>query len=111
RCHVGPGNFALGAEVFAGRIGSALDPALTLFKADASGTLQFVASNGFTGNGSSVTVNGQTYVPLTNDPALFAGLTEGDYYLAVSSGFNYWDPANGFAPQQSRVFDPAQTHS
>jgi hypothetical protein len=109
--HVGPGNFALGAEVFAGRIGSGLDPALTLFKADAFGNLHFVASNGNTGNGSSAMVNGIPYVPLSTDAALFAGLTEGDYYLAVSSGFNYWDPGGGLTPALAGVFDPAQAHS
>src|SRR5262249_9425520 len=45
-----PGTYALGAEVFAGRIGSPLDPALTLFRRDTDGTLALVASNGNTDN-------------------------------------------------------------
>src|SRR5262249_42878979 len=46
----GAGLQAFGAEVFAGRIGWPLDPALTLYRVGALGELEFVASNGNTGN-------------------------------------------------------------
>jgi hypothetical protein len=107
--HVGAGNYALGAEVFAGRIGSPLFPAITLFQVDPStGLFTFKASNSGTFNGVHAT-NGT--VPLSGDPALFYGVTQGDYVLAVSSAFNYWDPASGLTPDQAGVFNPIHSHS
>src|SRR5207237_9213257 len=46
---------------------------------------------------------------LLSDPALFAGLTPGQYLLAVSSTTNYPD---AFTPAGTNgVFDPLVTHS
>ncbi len=104
----GPGNYALAAEVFAGRIDSSLDPAVTLFRLAPDGSLQFVASNGNTQNTSAAT-NGA--MPLFTDAAFTAPLTAGDYYLAVSSGFNYVDPTSGLVAGQNGVFDPTVSHS
>jgi hypothetical protein len=105
----GTGNYALTAEAFAGRIGSPLLPALTLFKVDpATGNYQVVGVNAGTLNGQEAT-NGK--LPLFNDPVLFAGLTAGDYYLAVSGTGNDPDPALGAAPGVNGVFDPTVTHS
>ena len=103
----GSGNYALAAEAFAGRIGSALDPSLTLFK-DVNGTLELVAGN----NGSQNTTTTQPDVgphhplsdPLYTDPALFAGLTAGSYYIAVGSHSDYANPVIGQLPGQNGVF-------
>jgi hypothetical protein len=50
-------------------------------------------------------------MPLYTDAALTTPLGPGDYYLAVSSGFNYADPAGGQAAGQYGVFDPTVSHS
>ncbi len=105
----GPGDYALTAEAFAGRIGSALDPALSLFKYDpTTGTYELLALNDNTLNGLQAT-NG--LAPLFTDPVLYAGLTAGDYYLAVSGTGNDPDSALGLAPGVNGVFDPTVTHS
>jgi hypothetical protein len=103
----GAGNYALAAEVFAGRIGSPLDPALSLFHQRADGSLEFVASNRNTNN-AAVGTDGS--VPLQTDAALFVSLTAGDYYLAVSSGRNVPDATHppGF---NNTIFDPNFSHS
>ena len=109
----GPGTYALDAEVFAGRIGSPLDAALTLFKAvlNPDGTVTtkplLIGSNDNTLN-DSVATDGE--VPLYTDPALFVSLTAGDYYIAVSSGENI-NTADGVNPQGSGGFDPLVSHS
>lgn len=97
----GDGEFALVAEAFAGRIGSTLDPALTLFR-DNAGVLEQIATNNNTLNPVETT-NG--YIPLFSDPVLFAGLTAGDYFLAVSSAGN--DAESG----PDGLFDPQVAHS
>ncbi len=112
--HVGgSGLYALDAEVFAGRIGSPLDAALTLFKGtlNPDGTITteplLIASNDNTLN-VSVATDGE--VPLYTDPALFVSLTPGDYYIAVSSGENI-NTADGVNPQGSGGFDPLVSQS
>jgi hypothetical protein len=102
----GPGLYAFDAEVFAGRIGSPLLPAPTLYRVDASGQLEFVASNGGTGN-QTLATDGLT-PPLANDPALLLSLSRGDYYLAVSSGLDFPDPLD---PTRTGVFDPLTPQS
>lgn len=107
---VGPGRGALVSEVFARRIGSPLNPALTLFRRDpVSRRLVFVTSNDNTAN-STPTVDNSS-VPLYSDAVVFAGLMAGDYYLAVSSSGNLVDPAQGLTPGMNGVFDPLRTHS
>jgi len=109
----GAGLYALDAEVFAGRIGSPLDAALTLFKEvpNPDGTITteplLIASNDNTLNGS-VATDGE--VPLYTDPALFVSLTAGDYYIAVTSGENINTP-DGVNPDGSGGFDPLVSHS
>src|SRR5262249_38611546 len=103
-----PGTYALGAEVFAGRIGSPLDPPPTLFRRDTDGTLALVASNGNTDN-SAVATNWM--MPLYLDAGLLAPLGPGEYYLAVGSGFNYVDPEGGLFAGRDGVFDPTISHS
>lgn len=98
----GDGRFALVAEAFAGRIGSPLDPALTLFRAGDAGSLQLVGTNNNTLNAAEST-NGQ--FPLFADSVLYAGLTSGDYFLAVSSSGN--DPESGM----EGLFNPHLPHS
>ena len=98
----GDGTFGLIAESFAGRIGSPLDPALTLFRADDSGALQFVATNNNSFNPTQST-NGQ--YPFGSDAVLFSGLSAGEYFLAVSSSGN--DSEFG----TEGVFDPRLAHS
>lgn len=98
----GTGNFAIVAEVFAGRIGSSLDPALTLFRMDVDGSLQPIAENNNTLNPAESS-NGM--FPLFTDAVLFAGLSAGDYFLAVSSAGN--DAESG----PHTLFDPLVAHS
>src|SRR5262249_37361343 len=105
----GPGRYGLTAEVFGGRIGSPLDPALSLFRYDAvTHRLEFVAANDNTFNPTHATNGPQ---PLFNDPVLFAGLTAGEYYLAVSASPNVPDPDHGRLPGSSGIFDPNVSHS
>src|SRR5439155_24606629 len=105
----GAGRYALTAEVFAGRIGSGLDPALSLFELDSSTRrLTFIASDDNSFN-TTVTHDGRS-VPLFTDPVLDAGLTEGDYYLAVSASANVPMPALGRFPGAQGVFDPNVSH-
>jgi hypothetical protein len=96
----GPGLYAFGAEAFAGRIGSPLDPALTLYRVDAFGELVFVASNGDTGD---LTPSPDGRYPLAKDAALLLSLPRGRYVLAVSSYLNYPDPLE---PDRAGVFNP-----
>ena len=121
RFHVGgTGNYALAAEVFAGRIGSPLSADLTLFRLDANGQPIAVAGNNGTGNDSTAQLDvgaQRAQVPLLTDPALFASLTPGDYLLAVSTKQNYSNPVLGLQPGQNGsdptqlVFDPTVSHS
>jgi hypothetical protein len=101
----GPGLYSIIAEVFAGRIGSPLNAAASLFQKGNDGLLHFVAANADSGNPilSSSPFLGP---PLYNDPVLHAGLAAGDYYLAVSSGYNVPDPTLGLQQGQGGVFDP-----
>jgi hypothetical protein len=105
----GPGRHAFVAEVFAGRIGSPLDPGISLYRVRASDQqLQLVAVNDNTDNASPVPPG----IPsLTYDAAFFVGLTAGDYYLAVSGTGNLPDPVLGIQPGTNGVFDPAVAHS
>jgi hypothetical protein len=90
---------ALVADVFAGRIGSPLNPGVSLFRVDpATDLLVLVASNDDSLNGAPSADDFS--VPLFTDPSLYAGLTPGDYYLAVSSSGNVPGPG------VSGVFDP-----
>ncbi len=105
----GPGRYAFTAEVFAGRIGSRLDPGVSLYRLDpADGQLRFIDGNDNTLN---PTVSTNEMVPLYTDAALRLGLTAGTYYLAVSSSGNTPDPAAGTWPGQNGVFDPNASHS
>jgi hypothetical protein len=110
----GPGTYALTSEIFAGRIDSPLNPGLSLFRLDpTTNRLVLVAGNDDTGN-DTLASDGRS-VPLRGDAALFAGLTAGDYYLAVSSSGNVPDPIRGILPGQQtprgRIFDPNVSHS
>jgi hypothetical protein len=106
----GSGRSALTAEVFAGRFGSPLDPALSLFQADPqTGQLQLVGANDNSFNDQAAT-DGEP-PPLTNDAVLYAGPAPGDYYLAVSGTGNVPDPLLGLQPGAGGVFDPNVTES
>jgi hypothetical protein len=50
-------------------------------------------------------------LPLFADPVIFAGLTAGDYYIAVSSHKNVPDPDQGLLPGTDGIFDPDVSHS
>jgi hypothetical protein len=107
----GPGSYDFGAEVFAGRIGSTLDAAVSLFRYDPSNPtspLQLVASNDNSDN--TAASNDNHYQPLFTDPVLDVGLTAGDYFLAVSSSGNV-PSLNGMAPGTNGIFDPNVSHS
>jgi methionine-rich copper-binding protein CopC len=86
----GPGRYAFRAEVFAGRIGSPLDPQITLYQMGSDGQLQQIAFNDNTLNGT--TTNDNLFTPLYTDSELDAGLTAGDYYVAVSASGTFFDP-------------------
>ena len=106
---VGAGPFAFSAEVLAGRIGSPLDPGLSLFKLDPStGQLAFVGGNNDTRN---ATLAADGSLPLNADSALFEGLSEGDYYLAVSANTNAPTTVEGGQPGTNGIFDPNVSHS
>src|SRR5206468_9235645 len=83
----GPGHQALVAEVFAHRIGSPLNAGLSLFRRDGDG-LHLVAVNDNTFNPTPASPGSPEPTPLAADPAVFAGLTAGDYYLVVSASGN-----------------------
>ncbi len=111
RFHVsGPGQYAFAAEVFAQRLGSPLNSAASLFVLDPTdGRLHLVAGNDDTQD--PVQGSDHRSLPLFADPALFAGLTAGDYYLAVSSHKNVPDPSRGLLPGAGGIFDPSVSHS
>lgn len=110
-----PGSYGLVAEVFAGRIGSPLDPGLSLFRQDPLGRLELITANDNTFN--TTPTPGGDRLPLLNDALLFAGLTPGHYFLAVSSSgplplSNVPDPDHGLLPGPATgIFDPNQSHS
>ncbi len=97
-------------EAFAGRIGSILDVGLSLFRLDTNtGHLVLVAGNNHTLNPVLAT-DGST--PLSFDSLLTVGLTAGDYYLAVSAGWNTQSPLEGQAYSPfSGYLDPETSHS
>ncbi len=99
-----PGQYTMLAEVFAGRIGSTLDPGVSLFKLDPSdGQLVFIDGNDTTFN-STVGTDGT--VPLASDAVLDDGLTAGDYYLAVTDAYSTPLPFVGQQPGSYGVYDP-----
>jgi hypothetical protein len=108
----GAGRYAFQAEVFAGRIGSPLVPGVSLFRLDPTdGLLHIVDGNDGTANNIAAS-DGPVPQPLKSDAALFAGLTAGDYYIAVSSHGNV--PVPEFTvdlPGQNGIFDPNISHS
>ena len=105
----GPGQYAFTAEVFAGRIGSPLDPGVSLFQMDpATRQLRFLDGNNNSRNPALAT-NGT--LPLLEEPVLFSGLTEGDYYVAVSSNYNTPSSVEGGQPGTNGIFDPNVSHS
>ena len=105
----GPGRYAMLAEVFAGRIGSPLDSGISLWELDPSdGQLVFLAGNNNTLNPTEGTDGS---IPLFTDSALTAGLTAGDYYLAVADGSNTPSPLEGQPPGSPGIFDPNQPGS
>src|SRR5262249_27612351 len=89
----GPGRYAFTAEVFAGRIGSPLDSMVNLFQRVSPDNqplqLHLVAANDDTQNAEVAT---NYMLPLFTDSVVYAGLTQGDYYLAVTSSGNTFDP-------------------
>ncbi len=105
----GPGRYAFTAEVFAGRIGSPLDPGVSLFLMDpVTGQLRFVDGNN---NSQNTALATDGTVPLYNDPILFDGLSAGDYYVAVSANYNTPTSIEGGQPGTNGIFDPNVSHS
>ncbi len=105
----GPGRYAMLAEVFAGRIGSPLDPGISLWELDPSdGQLVFLAGNNNTLNPTQGTDGS---IPLFTDSELTVGLTAGNYYLAVADGSNTPSPIEGQMPGSPGLFDPNQSDS
>jgi hypothetical protein len=106
-----PGNYIFLAEAFAGRIGSPLDPGLSLFQIQGNQFKLLAANqqtfNPLVANGD----NGYSGLPLYNDSFLSAGLQAGDYFIAVSSGPNTPDPLFNHFPGVGDVFTPVVAHS
>ena len=110
RFHItGTGTDSLVAEVFAGRIGSPLDPGVSLFQVDSTGQLHFLAGNNNTYD-PVMTTDGFS-APLYSDSVLYASLTPGDYCLAVAGGSNTPSPFEGLSPGSPGLFDPNVSHS
>lgn len=105
---VGEGQFAFVAEVYAGRIGSPLDPGISLFRIDADGALHFVAGNNNSQNPTRATDGSAV---LLTDSVLHAALTAGEYILVVSSGFNTPSPLEDLPADADGLFDPLRSHS
>ena len=85
----GTGNYAFGAEVFANRIDSQLGAAIQLYQMEPNGTLVELANN----QGSmNATIADNAQVPLFSDPVVYASLSAGNYYVAVTSQFTTYDP-------------------
>jgi methionine-rich copper-binding protein CopC len=105
----GPGNYAMVAEVFAGRIGSPLQPGVSLYEVDpTSGQLVLVAGNIGSLNPTQGT---DSLDPLLSDPVLSAALVAGDYYLAVADASNTASPSQEQPPGSPGIFDPNQPGS
>ncbi len=106
----GAGPYAFLSEVFARRIGSALNPASSLYRLDpVDQQLHLVAANDDTRN--PIVASDNSSLPLFSDSVLYAGLTEGDYYLAVSAHHNVPDLLQHLLPGMNGVFDPQVSHS
>ncbi|HEV3117356.1 MAG TPA: Ig-like domain-containing protein, partial [Gemmataceae bacterium] len=102
----GSANYAVRLEAFAGRIGSPLDAAISLFRVNpVDGLLHLVALSDGTGNMTQTFAGTQT--PLASDSRLTVALTAGDYYIAVT-GLGYAPAAltNPLVPAPYSVFDP-----
>jgi hypothetical protein len=105
----GPGRFAFQTEVFAGRVGSPLDSEVSLFRLDPTDNqLPLIALNNDTTNNTK-TFDG-TQTPLYTDSSLFAGLTEGDYYIAVTGAGYVPALLSQDLPTPNSVFDPTVSH-
>jgi hypothetical protein len=106
------GHYAFLAAAEAGRIGSPLQPALALFE-DTGGVVTLVAGDIGTGNQAPGSDGSQ---PLRDDAVLYAGLTPGDYYLAVGAAYDLPDPALAFGTPYvpgvyTGLFDPTAAYS
>lgn len=100
----GEGRFSLIVEVSAGRIGSPLNPGVSLFRYDESDQrLHFVAGNDDTGN-PVLSTDGAPI--LFSDSVLYVGVKAGVYYLAVSSTGNVPIGVMGMLPGEYGIFDP-----
>ncbi len=105
----GKGRYAMIAEVFAGRIGSPLDPGISLWELDpGDDQLVFLAGNN---NTLDPTQGTDGSVPLFTDSELTMGLTAGNYDLAVADGSNTPSPIEGQPPGSPGLFDPNQIDS
>ena len=106
----GPGSYAFIAEVFAGRIGSPLDPGVSLFRLDPTDqSLHFIDGNNNTYN--PVQTSDHYFTPLYSDSVLYESLTAGDYYVAVAAGSNTPSPLENQPEGSLGLFDPNVSHS
>ena len=106
----GPGSYAFIAEVFAGRIGSPLDPGVSLFRLDpADHSLHFIDGNNNTYNPVRPAIGFLT--PFYPDSVLYGRLTAGDYYVAVAGGSNVPSSLENQPEGSYGLFDPNVTHS
>lgn len=92
-----PGRYGFIAEVFSGRIGSPLNPGLSLFQRQGE-ELILVSFNDDTFNSSFASLLSTNPFPLATDSLVYAALAEGEYYLVVSEGGNLPDPFAGPLP-------------
>jgi hypothetical protein len=106
-----PGNYIFLAEAFAGRIGSPLDPGLSLFQIQGNQFNLLAANDNTLNNLAAFGDNGYSGLPLINDSFLSIGLQTGNYYLAVSSGPNTPDRFQNHFAGVGDVFTPVVAHS
>ncbi len=108
----GNGRFGLVAEVFASRIGSNLDGAVSLFRQNEDGSLDVVDGD-YDGSNPALSdpIDGKARPVLRSDPFLNVGLEAGVYFLAVSSGSNAPVPRFQQVPGEDGIFDPNKPNS
>jgi hypothetical protein len=106
----GTGRYAFIGEVFAGRIGSLLDPGISLWGVDpTTHALYFI--NGDNNTYDPIQTTDGSSTPLYTDCAIYDALSAGDYYVAVAAGTNTPSPLENQHLGSPGLLDPNVSHS
>ncbi|MGO9601762.1 MAG: Ig-like domain-containing protein [Isosphaeraceae bacterium] len=106
----GTGSYAFVAEVFAGRIGSPLDPGISLWGVNPTDhSLYFI--DGDNNTYDPIQTHDHNFTPLYTDCAIYDVLTAGDYYVAVADGMNTPSPRESQPLGSPGLLDPNVSHS